>query len=504
MFKAKPIQTSQMRKEKKLDEEHWKLQKSFEESEERKKAEELERIQRNEELKRQRKEEQKRKMEEKEREAQLQKIQEEENKKKEAEIRRMEDLKRREKIKREQEKRLEMEKMKNMQPDQLQRAPRILRKESFKAINETNKIRGGMEPASVKTGHVNDKRNFWMRSTENLNARHEMSPGPRRRRLGGHDWMRSENTPEPMSRPGSSLGQAMAGSGTNVKHTAANWSTLSKSKSSAAVLLQQDPSNQLPPPRPRSRNDQSIKNATSHWNRDETGLSQDRRAFEEAKTHQVESTLSEWGKQESFQQSGRNTPNPTRTISEKFADSKIGNETWKTNIEHKEEAVAEVNNTSTSGGRARHKSGASPWRTKTPEPGLKILNVSVESPHGTNVHISQNAEAQMASFSQSQQLNEQDIRQQQVLQQEATSTSHHQHAEIKKTSSTKMTSSSSNIVSSSSSNMVESKSYKMQKMHQQQHQEATKQSEQQTLNIQQQKQLEELEKMKSEELHKKQ
>ena len=62
MFKAKPIQTSQMRKEKKLDEEHWKLQKSFEESEERKKAEELERIQRNEELKRQRKEEQKRKM----------------------------------------------------------------------------------------------------------------------------------------------------------------------------------------------------------------------------------------------------------------------------------------------------------------------------------------------------------------------------------------------------------------------------------------------------------
>merc|ERR1711997_210157 len=61
MFKAKPIQTSQMRKEKKLDEEHWKLQKTFEENEERKKAEELERIQRNEELKRQRKEEQKRK-----------------------------------------------------------------------------------------------------------------------------------------------------------------------------------------------------------------------------------------------------------------------------------------------------------------------------------------------------------------------------------------------------------------------------------------------------------
>merc|ERR1712198_103784 len=138
------------------------------------------------------------------------------------------------------------------------------------------------------------------------------------------------------------------------------------------------------------------------------GVSQDRRAFEEAKTHQVESTLSEWGKQDASQQSGRNTPNPTRTISEKFADSKIGNETWRNNVEHKEEVAVDMS-TSSSSGRARHKSGSSPWRTKTPEPGLKILNVSVESPHGTNVHISQNAEAQMASFSQTQQsqLNEQ-------------------------------------------------------------------------------------------------
>merc|ERR1712018_1093698 len=178
-------------------------------------------------------------------------MQEEETRKKEAELRKIEDLKRREKIKREQEKRLEMEKLKNAQPDQLQPAPRLIRKDSFKAINESNKIRGGMEAAMVKTGHVNDKRSFWMRSTENLHSIHEMSPGPRRRRLGGHDWIRSENTPELVSRPGSSLGQAMAGSGTNVKHTVGNWSTLSKSKSSAAVLLQQDANNDLPPPRPR-------------------------------------------------------------------------------------------------------------------------------------------------------------------------------------------------------------------------------------------------------------
>ena len=86
MFKAKPIQTSQVRKEKKHDEENWKVQKALQESEERKKAEELERIQRNEELKRQRKEEQKKKNEEKEREEQRQKIMEEENRKKEAEL----------------------------------------------------------------------------------------------------------------------------------------------------------------------------------------------------------------------------------------------------------------------------------------------------------------------------------------------------------------------------------------------------------------------------------
>merc|ERR1719414_1687626 len=447
-----------------------------------KKAEELERIQKN---------------EEKEREAQCLKILEEENRKKEAELRKIEDLKRREKIKREQEKRLEMEKLKNMQPDQLQRAPRLVRKDSFKAINESNRIRGGMEP--VKTGHVNDKRNFWMRSTENLHARHEMSPGPRRRRLGGYDWIRSENTPEPVSRPGSSLGQAMAGSGTNVKHTVSNWGTLRKSKSTAAVMM--DGNNDFPPPRPRSRNDQSIRNATSNWARDDRGISQDRRAFEEAKTHQVESTLSDWGKQDSFQHSGRNTPNPTRTISEKFADSKIGSETWKNNVEHKEEALTEIN-TSSSSGRTRHKSGTSPWRTKTPEPGLKILNVSVESPHGSNVHISQNAEAQMASFAQCQQNQSND--QTFTQQQEAVSSSHIQTAEIKKTSSSKLTSSSTTLVNSLSSKMVESKSYQMQKMSQEHQQDSTKLAEQQAIETQRKKQVEEQEKRNKEEMEKKQ
>ena len=39
----------------------------------------------------------------------------------------------------------------------------------------------------VRTGNVHEKRNFWLRSasTEKL---HEMSPGPRRRRLQGTQW----------------------------------------------------------------------------------------------------------------------------------------------------------------------------------------------------------------------------------------------------------------------------------------------------------------------------
>merc|ERR1739844_239641 len=178
-----------------------------------------------------------------------------------------------------------------------------------------------------------------------------------------------------------------------------------------------------------------------------------------------------------------------------FADSKIGSETWKK--AEKQETTTETNASTMTSERIRHKSGATPWRTKTPEPGLKILNVSVESPHGTNVHISQNAEAQMASFSQSQQLRDTDIRQQQVLQQEATSSSHFQHAESKKTSSTKMTSSYSTNVTASSS-MVESKSHQMQKINQEQHQEATTQSEQHSLSIERQKQLEQKEKIKHE------
>ena len=416
MFKAKPIHTMKGDHGEKMTKRKQHEEQKLQEYEERKKTEELERIQKNEELKRQRLEEHRRKNEEKELEMQKQKMEEEERLRKESENRKIEESKRREKIKREQEKRLELEKTRTqMEKSELKRAPRILKKDSFQAINNStsNLSMKKSTESNVRTGHVNDKRSFWLRSTENLHARHEMSPGPRRRCLGGKDWIRSETTPEPISRPGSSLGQTVADTGRNVKHTAANWSNLSKSRSSAAVLLQEsqnrDPA-QLA--RPRSRNDQSIKLVKSKWAQEERGLSQERRAFDEAQTHQVQDTLSGWGKNnEEGVHSGRNTPNPTRHISEMFADSKIGSETWKK--AEKQETAVETNTSTMTSERIRHKSGATPWRTKTPEPGLKILNVSVESPHGSNVHISQNAEAQMASF-----VNIQQSQQQQVTEKE--------------------------------------------------------------------------------------
>ena len=207
---------------------------------------------------------------------------------------------------------------------------------------------------NVKTGHVNEKKNFWMmrsQSTDRVN-KHEMSPGPqRRRRLG--DWMRSEQTPEPCSRPGTSVGQAAAQATGNVKATISNWGTLSKSRSSAAVMLT-DSQNNNRVERPRSR-------LMDNWAGLDNMESRDKsveRIDAHHSTQQVHETVSSWeNKKEGGSCSGRNTPVPTRIIGETFADSKI----------QQDELVAVKQD------------GPTPWRTKTPEPGLKLLNVKLDS-----------------------------------------------------------------------------------------------------------------------------
>jgi len=57
--------------------------------------------------------------------------------------------------------------------------PKLIRNLSFDAGSESKTgIRSREQFSSVRTGHVDEKRNFWIRSTstERLN-RHEMSPG---------------------------------------------------------------------------------------------------------------------------------------------------------------------------------------------------------------------------------------------------------------------------------------------------------------------------------------
>ena len=122
--------------------------------------------------------------------------------------------------------------------------PSLTRRATFEPINQTSGFKKvDSHFGQVKTGHVHEKRSFWMRSMSTDKINHEMSPGPRRRRVtGGQDWIKQSSD----DRPGSSLGQVIGNSQTgessahNVKAVVSGWSDLSKSKSSAAVLQERE------------------------------------------------------------------------------------------------------------------------------------------------------------------------------------------------------------------------------------------------------------------------
>ncbi len=249
--------------------------------------------------------------------------------------------------------------------------------------------------SQVRTGQVNEKRSFWMKSSENLNRRsHEPSPGPRRtRRIGGNDWIRNASQDPPISggRPGSSLGQPIDQGA--VRNTVTGWGAeLSKSKSSAAVLQPPRVGGSV---RAKSRErelqqqSQEEKIATYH-------------ALQNVHTNQVHDTVDRFGKRQAefSVSSGRTTPVPTCNIGEAFLENKIqasNVEEANTPMGHKESPIATAANTTV------------PWRTKTPEPALKLVNVAVEKQSQSsapgnsstnNVRYSQNAEAQMAQMAQ--------------------------------------------------------------------------------------------------------
>lgn len=124
-----------------------------------------------------------------------------------------------------------------------------------------------------------------------------------------------------------------------------------------------------------------LANAAQPWTQQSSSAGKSLR-YDEVHTNQVQDTIQEFGKKH-VEGSGRTTPVPTRNIGEVFADGKVVGQTKKRqNLKEEPVSIAKVT--------------ASPWRSKAHEPSLKLVNVSVEKP--ANIHISENAHAQMASF----------------------------------------------------------------------------------------------------------
>merc|ERR1712106_689254 len=240
--------------------------------------------------------------------------------------------------------------------------PKLSKTKSFEASQDRqNEIKHEDHLSCIKTGQVNEKRNFWIRSTsaDRLNQV-SLSPAPRRRRI---DWNvnKQKDNEDPESRPGSSLGQAQTGS---VKNLSSGF--IAKSKSSAAVMQDEFE-------RGRPKQKTVIGNGWTKEQYDQK-IKQDFLKSQEVKTNKVNETVQTWGKRDSSA-TGRTTPAPSRNIGEVFSENRVGK-------------TAETD------------SNANSWRTKTPEPTLKLVNVSVEKAIGSNqnIHISENAHKQMASF----------------------------------------------------------------------------------------------------------
>ena len=308
------------------------------------------------------------------------------------ELLRYEELKREEEFKRQEEMRLEQEmrkqyefqqqKLKMEQEQKLieqqkemeaskqnasvrDHIPKIPKNRTFEASQERSEAAKHEDHLlAIKTGQVKEKRNFWMRSSsvDRLNPVSSLSPAPRRRRIDWNVNKQKENE-DPESRPGSSLGQANTGSVRNLTS-----GFLAKSKSSAAIV--QDEVME----RGRSKQRLIIQNG---WTKEKYDQEMKQEFFksQEVKTNKVNDTVQTWGKKESGTTSGRSTPAPSRNIGDTFTENRVA----KTVTENK---------------------SANSWRTKTPEPTLKIVNISVEKSAGSNqnIHISENAQKQMASY----------------------------------------------------------------------------------------------------------
>merc|ERR1712142_445910 len=311
----------------------------------------------------QRKKEQQLLLEQQQLEAQRQKEQQLLLRQQQIELQRQREEQQRMEIERQREQQLLLEQQKINQDNIGVRdhIPKISKTKSFEASQDRqNESKTEDHLSLIKTGQVNEKRNFWMRSTsaDRLNQV-SLSPAPRRRRI---DWnAKQKENDDPESRPGSSLGQANTGSVRNLSS-----GFIAKSKSSAAVM--QD---EVERGRPKQKT--VIANG---WTKEQYDQKVKQEFFksQEVKTNKVTDTVQTWGKRDGSQ-TGRTTPAPSRNIGEGFSENKVGK-------------TSEVDK------------NANSWRTKTPEPTVKLVNVSVEKAMGSNqnIHISENAHKQMANF----------------------------------------------------------------------------------------------------------
>ena len=228
----------------------------------------------------------------------------------------------------------------------------------------------------VKTGNVNEKRNFWLRSTSMDKLQNvDGNLGPRKQRRlggGGESWIKQAAAAE-STRPESSLGQVIAGANDQiVKNAVSGWSDLSKSKSSAAVLQEE------------KRMRRALSRDRPIFPADQTETVAKIVDLSEAHTHQVKETITKWGKTPEPTETLR-TQTPTRTIGDTFAESK-GSKEDTTNADE----------------------SAAPWRSKTAavvEPSVKVVNVAVEN-NSSNMHFSESAQALMAKHSKQQETSE--------------------------------------------------------------------------------------------------
>lgn len=238
--------------------------------------------------------------------------------------------------------------------------------------------------ANIKTGQVNEKRHFWMRSSSNerLNEQRFQSPGPRRRWIGEKDWIRQQALKNlDNTHPGSSLIPATDLG--NVKHVAKDWSNIVKSKSSTAIL-QDDYET-------RSRPGSGLSRPIPSWLKEDQVSDSSSLLTRDIHTNQVKETVETWpskSRETSQQpQSGRSTPAPTRHIGESFADNRIAKD-GKVDLKYQ--------GTSAKAGKAQSGHG--------PEPSLKLVNVAVmRSKHEDQdkITFSHTAQEQMKSFTSS-------------------------------------------------------------------------------------------------------